>query len=73
MGSNFWRFASTLEKEFHVLYDRDREEIDCPECGEIIAGSEWDFHDYTSYDDEGYVVYTCPICGQVLTCKPVEA
>ena len=43
MGSNFWRFASTLEKEFHVLYDRDREEIDCPECGEIIAGSEWDF------------------------------
>ena len=25
MSSNFWRFASTLEKEFHVPYDRDRE------------------------------------------------
>ena len=30
MSSNFWRFASTLEKEFHVPYDRDREVVLCP-------------------------------------------
>ena len=72
MSSNFWKFASILEKEFHVAYDRDREEIDCPECGEIIAGNDWEFEDYTSYDSEGYIVYTCPICGCVLVCRPVE-
>ena len=63
MSSNFWKFASTLEKEFHVPYDRDSEVVACPECDEFIEGDKWKFEDYTSYDSEGYIVYTCPICG----------
>lgn len=65
--SHFWRFASTLEKGFHVAYDRDREEVDCPECGEIIVNSEWDIKDYTSTTPDGYLVYRCPLCGEILT------
>ena len=72
MSSNFWKFAATLERDFNVPYDRDREIVLCPECHGDIYGEKWEFHDFTSYDDEGYVVYTCPICGQVLTCRPVE-
>lgn len=72
MGSNFWRFASTLEKEFHVPYDRDREVVLCPECKSMLVSSELDFKDYTSYTEDGYVVYTCPLCGCVLTVRAVE-
>ena len=73
MGSNFWRFASTLEKEFHVPYDRDKEVVLCPECKVPIVGHEVDFKDYTSRADEDYVVYSCPYCKKVLTCRAVEA
>jgi hypothetical protein len=66
MSSNFWRFASTLEKEFHVPYDRDKEIVLCPECKAIIAKSEVDFKDYTSRTDEDYVLYSCPYCKRVL-------
>lgn len=73
MSSNFWKFAATLERDFNVPYDRDREVVRCPECGKDIRGEQWEFHDFTSYDnDEEYVIYTCPICKQVLTCRPVE-
>ena len=72
MSSNFWRFASTLEKEFHVPYDRDREVVLCPEC-KMIAKSEVDFEDYTSYTEDNYVVYSCPYCQKTLTCRAVEA
>lgn len=72
MSLNFWKFASTLEKEFHVPYDRDSEVVACPECDGFIDGHDWEFEDYTSYDSEGYVVYTCPLCGCVLVCRPVE-
>lgn len=73
MSSNFWRFASTLEKEFHVPYDRDREVVLCPECKAMIAKSEVDFEDYTSYTEDNYVVYSCPYCGRTLMCRAVEA
>ena len=73
MSSNFWRFASTLEKEFHVPYDRDREVVLCPECGVMLVGSELDFKDYISYTEDGYVVYSCPYCAQTLMCRAVEA
>lgn len=73
MGSNFWRFASTLEKEFHVPYDRDREVVLCPECRRTIVGEKFDFKDYTSYTEDGYVVYSCPYCKRVLVCRAVEA
>ena len=73
MSSNFWRFASTLEKEFHVPYDRDKEVVLCPECKAKIAKSEVDFKDYTSRTEEDYVVYSCPYCKRVLTCRAVEA
>ena len=73
MGSNFWRFASTLEKEFHVPYDRDKEVVLCPECKRLLVGSELQFEDYTSYTEDGYVVYGCPYCKCVLTCRAVEA
>jgi len=72
MSSNFWKFASTLEKEFSVPYDRDSEVVACPECHEFIEGNKWKFEDFTSYDPDGYVVYTCPLCGCVLTCRPIE-
>ena len=73
MSSNFWRFASTLEKEFGVPYDRDREVVLCPECRRTIVGEKFDFKDYTSYTEDGYVVYSCPYCKCALTCRAVEA
>jgi predicted RNA-binding Zn-ribbon protein involved in translation (DUF1610 family) len=73
MSSNFWRFASTLEKEFQVPYDRDREIVLCPECRWMIVKSEVNFEDYTSYTEDNYVVYSCPHCGKTLTCRAVEA
>ena len=73
MSSNFWRFASTLEKEFHVPYDRDREIVLCPECRSMIVKSEVNFEDYTSYTEDNYVVYSCPHCKRVLVCRAVEA
>jgi RNase P subunit RPR2 len=73
MSSNFWRFASTLEKEFKVPYDRTLERVLCPECRRIIVGEKFDFKDYTSYTEDGYVVYSCPYCKRVLTCRAVEA
>ena len=76
MSSNFWRFASTLEKEFHVPYDRDREVVLCPECKAMISKSEVDFEDYTScvsYPEGNYVIYSCPYCNRTLTCRAVEA
>ena len=65
--SHFWRFASTLEKGFKVPYDRDREVVLCPECKGMIVNSEWDIKDYTSTTADGYLVYRCPLCGEVLT------
>ena len=73
MSSNFWRFASTLEKEFHVPYDRDREVVLCPECSSFVAKNEVDFKDYTSCTEDGYIVYSCPYCQRVLTCIPIES
>lgn len=72
MGSHFWRFASTLEKGFHVSYDRDNEVVLCPECKSKIINSEWDLKDYTSVTEDGYLVYTCPICGRELACREIE-
>ena len=65
--SHFWRFASTLEKGFHVPYDRDKEIVVCPECNGLIVNSHWDIKDYTSTTTDGYLVYRCPLCGEVLT------
>jgi predicted RNA-binding Zn-ribbon protein involved in translation (DUF1610 family) len=62
-----------LEKEFGVPYDRDREIVLCPECRFMIVKSEVNFEDYTSYTEDGYVVYNCPHCGKTLTCRAVEA
>ena len=73
MSSNFWRFASTLEKEFHVPYDRDREIVLCPECSVPIVKAEVNFEDYTSCTEDDYVVYNCPHCGKTLVCRAVEA
>lgn len=73
MSSNFWRFASTLEKEFHVPDDRDREIVLCPECRSMIVKSEVNFEDYTSCTEDDYVVYNCPHCRKTLTCRAVEA
>ena len=72
MSLNFWRFASTLEKDFGVPYDRDSEVVACPECHEFIENEKFEFTDYASCDENGYIVYTCPICGCVLTCRPIE-
>ncbi len=72
MKSHFWRFAATLEEEFGVPYDRDKEAVLCPECKSMIVGSEWDFEDYVSGAEDGYVVYSCPMCKRVLTCRAVE-
>ena len=52
MSSNFWKFAATLERDFNVPYDRDREVVRCPECGRDICGEQWEFHDFTSYDND---------------------
>ena len=73
MSSNFWRFASTLEKEFHVPYDRDREIVLCPECSVPIVKAEVNFEDYTSCTEDNYVIYSRPYCGRTLTCRAVEA
>lgn len=73
MGSNFWRFASTLEKEFKVPYDRDREVVLCPECHKSIRGENFELKDYTSYTEDDYVIYNCPYCKRVLVCRAVEA
>ena len=70
--SHFWRFAATLEKDFRVPYDRDREVILCPECKSMIVNSECDIKDYSYMTEDGYIVYNCPICGKALTCRPIE-
>lgn len=66
MGCNFWKFASTIEKGFHIPYDRDKDVILCPECESMIVGSEWDITDYAYTTSDGYLVYRCPICGAIL-------
>lgn len=66
MASNFWRFASTLEKEFGCFYDRDEEFVICPECDEPLYSCDWDIPDYASTTSDGYLVYKCPICGNIL-------
>ena len=73
MSTNFWKFASILEKEFKVPYNRDKETVLCPECGIIISKNEVDFKDYTSRTEDNYVVYSCPYCKKVLTCRAIEA
>ena len=70
MSSNFWKFASTLEKEFHVPYDRDSEVVACPECGGIIAAAEVEFDSYIEGIDEGNMVFKCPLCQKILTSVP---
>ena len=72
MKTHFWRFASTLEEEFGTTYDRDNETVICPECKAMILKEEWNFEDYTSSAEDGYVVYNCPICKEALTCRAVE-
>ena len=67
MGCNFWRFASTLEHDFGVFYDRDEESVNCPECDEPLYSCDWSTKDYASTTADGYLVYKCPICGEVLT------
>ena len=72
MKTHFWRFASTLEEEFGTTYDRDNEVVICPECQGKITNEEWEFEDYTSGTEDGYVIYYCPLCKCSLTCKPIE-
>ena len=72
MGRNFWKFASVLEKDFGVFYDRDEESVDCPECGEPLYSCDWDISDYASTTADGYIIYRCPVCGEVLTVRPIE-
>ena len=67
MGRNFWKFASILEKDFGVVYDREEEFVTCPECEEPLYGCDWDLKDYASTTSDGYLVYRCPVCGEVLT------
>jgi len=67
MNCNFWKFASTLERGFHVPYDRDKEVVTCPECKSRILSKEYDIPDYSYTTSDGYIVYRCPICGEVLT------
>ena len=66
MGCTFWKFASTIEKGFHTPYDRDKDEVTCPECKSIIRGDKWDIVDYAYTTSDGYLVYRCPLCGEVL-------
>lgn len=70
MGSNFWRFASTLEKEFKVPYDRDREVVLCPECRSLISKAEIEPYSYIDTIDEGNLVFKCPYCQNILTSVP---
>ena len=72
MGCTFWRFASTLEKGFHVPYDREREVVLCPECESMIVASEWDTPDYAYTTSDGYLVYKCPICRKLLTAVELD-
>lgn len=72
MGRNFWKFASVLEKDFNVPYDRNREVVLCPECDSMIVSSEWDICDYAYSTSDGYIVYRCPICGEPLTVRELD-
>ena len=72
MSHNFWRFASALEMGFHVPYDRDKEVVLCPECEAMIVNSEWDITDYCSTTSDGYLIYKCPICHEVLTVTEID-
>ena len=72
MSHNFWRFASALEMGFHVPYDRDKEIVICPECKAMIVNSEWDITDYCSTTSDGYLIYKCPICHEVLTVTEID-
>ena len=72
MSHNFWRFASTLEKGFHVPYDRDIEAVICPECKAKIVSTDWDIRDYCSSTSDGYLIYSCPICHEVLTVIEID-
>ena len=70
MSLNFWRFASTLEKDFGVSYDRDSEVVACPECHEFIENEKFELINYTDGIDEGNLVFKCPICQKILTSVP---
>ena len=70
--SHFWKFAATIERDFHVPYDRDKEVVLCPECGSRIVNGEYDVRDYAYATEDMYIVYKCPICGKCLTCRPIE-
>ena len=72
MAHNFWRFASTLEKEFGSFYDRDEEFVDCPECGEPLYSCDWDMRDYLQSTSDGYLIYKCPICGNILCVTEID-
>jgi len=75
MSCNFWKFASVLEKDFGdlgVSYDRYYESVNCPECEEILYSCDWEISDYAFTTSDGYIVYRCPVCGKVLTVRPIE-
>ena len=72
MAHNFWRFASTLEREFGSYYDRDEEFVECPECGEPLYNSDWAMKDYMKSTSDGYLLYQCPICGELLCVTEID-
>jgi len=62
----FERFATTLVETFGVQYDEDEGFVICPECGEPLYECDWPMNEIGSLVDK-YMVYACPICGEVLT------
>jgi translation initiation factor 2 beta subunit (eIF-2beta)/eIF-5 len=71
-ASSFWRFASTLEKEFGCFYDRDEEFVECVECGEPLYSCDWETPDYMQSTSDGYLIYKCPVCGAILCVVEID-
>ena len=54
----FRQYATTMEDDFGMLYDREEEFYNCPECGDPIYLSDLlDMHPVFDFWS-----FTCPIC-----------
>ena len=61
MDMPFYAFATYLEKNYGVYFDREEGFVECPECGEPLYSCDWSVEDYTvEIDDELCLI--CPVC-----------
>ena len=61
MSMTFYAFATYLEDNYGVQFDRDEGFVCCPECGEPLYDCDWSVEDYCE-DIDGELHLKCPVC-----------